>query len=204
MHDFDYDAWQKKIIARSASKRVGKKKGCHLPSDNLTPSQKRKLSGECKSVNLNKAITWEEYKELPKDLATEYYNHLVTEFKVGEGKIANDLFGITKSALIDYNHRHNIDFIKCGKGRKGFNKAKWESFVGKPLAVRSVEPVEVEAVEAVENPEIKNSTLNSFSFRFDKVTDMTAIINLIGNLPLPENAEVIIEVRSKQDKPIVF
>ena len=47
MHDFDYDAMQKKRIARGAShmKRGSKSKKCTLPSDYLTAAQKRRLNG---------------------------------------------------------------------------------------------------------------------------------------------------------------
>ena len=46
MHDFDYDAMQKKRIARGAShmKRGSKSKKCTLPSDYLTAAQKRRLN----------------------------------------------------------------------------------------------------------------------------------------------------------------
>lgn len=210
MNDFDYDCYQKKIISRSASKRVGQRKGCRLPSDNLTKAQKAKLSGEVVVVNLKQPITWEKYKALPKELAIEYYNNLVTEYKVGEGKIAHDLFGISKTSLMGYNRRHDLPVMKCNKGRwSGFDRKKWETFLGRPLEIRAVEEAD-EAVEEVEEmveetveetveevveEQKDNSTLNGFRFVFEDVTDMTEITNLIGNLPLPKNARVYIEVK---------
>ena len=41
MKDFDYENMQKKITARSASKRKGNRRGCKLPSDYLTAAQKK-------------------------------------------------------------------------------------------------------------------------------------------------------------------
>lgn len=59
MNDFEKEVREKKSIASGARHRVNgsKSKRCTLPSDYLTPAQRKKLNGEVYTVNLNKPIT---------------------------------------------------------------------------------------------------------------------------------------------------
>ena len=74
MHDFDYDAMQKKRIARGAShmKRGSKSKKCTLPSDYLTAAQKRRLNGPVSTYKLDEPMNWESFKAMPEDLQKKY------------------------------------------------------------------------------------------------------------------------------------
>ena len=74
MHDFDYDAMQKKRIARGAShmKCGSKSKKCTLPSDYLTAAQKRRLNGPVSTYKLDEPMNWESFKAMPEDLQKKY------------------------------------------------------------------------------------------------------------------------------------
>lgn len=76
MNDFDFDCKEKKAIARSAfhKKNGSKSKGCHLPSDDLSAAQRKKLNGPCKIVSLHQPMTWAEFKSLPHDIQQKYYD----------------------------------------------------------------------------------------------------------------------------------
>ena len=61
MHDFDYDAMQKKRIARGAMhmKRGSKSKKCSLPHDGLTAAQLRRLNGPVSTYKMDEPMDWE-------------------------------------------------------------------------------------------------------------------------------------------------
>ena len=100
MNDFDWDAKQKKIIARSARHMASKrgKRGCTLPSDNLTEAQRRKLNGECRTYSLREPLTYEQFRDLPKDLQVEYMTWLRETFRPTDRRIA-DMFGVSKTLV---------------------------------------------------------------------------------------------------------
>lgn len=78
MNDFEKEVREKKSIASGARHRVNgsKSKRCTLPSDYLTPAQRRDLNGKMESMNVNKPITWAELKALPPHMAKEYIETL--------------------------------------------------------------------------------------------------------------------------------
>ena len=65
------DERQKKAAGRGAYHKAHGGK-VHFPSDSLTPEQIEKLSGEVKTYNLKKPLTWAEFSALPEDLKKEY------------------------------------------------------------------------------------------------------------------------------------
>lgn len=77
MNDFDYDCMQKKRVARGAFAHVGRKRGkCRLPSDFLTPAQRKEKNGEVKSYNITRPMPWPEFKTLPEDLKREFFRNM--------------------------------------------------------------------------------------------------------------------------------
>lgn len=198
MTDFDFDVKEKKNIARSAKNRVGKRKGCSLPSDHLTEAQKRRLNGEIASVNMNEPISWERFKLLPTDLQQEYVQNLIDTYGIGNSMISENLFGLGRSSLTAHLHTNGINVT----GRKGPAKAlNIERFV------KFCRGETEEAQESEEQPEPKaeqkqeaafpapksDGNLTSWDFTFENVSDMCEIVKLISNLPIPKNARVIIQ-----------
>ena len=77
MNDFDYDCMQKKRVARGAFAHISSKRGkCRLPSDFLTPAQRREKNGEVKSYNITRPMPWPEFKALPEDLKREFFRNM--------------------------------------------------------------------------------------------------------------------------------
>lgn len=117
MNDFDYDALQKKRLARNAfAKGSRNRKGCRLPHENLTKEELQKLNGEVRTVGFNDKITWDFFKALPADLQEEYLNHLIDRFGIGLATIGRDLFGFAKSYLGIYVNRHGLRVNVPGHG----------------------------------------------------------------------------------------
>lgn len=74
MNDFDFDAIQKKNIARSAyARKTGARpRKVTMPSDYLTTTQTKELNGKMATYNLSKPMTFAEFKAMPQDLQREY------------------------------------------------------------------------------------------------------------------------------------
>lgn len=66
------DERQKKAAGLGAHHKAKTGGKVHFPSDNLTQAQIDKLSGEVKTYNLKKPLTWAEFSALPEDLKKEY------------------------------------------------------------------------------------------------------------------------------------
>ena len=66
------DERQKKAAGRGAYHKAKTGGKVHFPSDSLTQAEIDKLSGEVKTYNLKKPLTWAEFEALPLDLKKEY------------------------------------------------------------------------------------------------------------------------------------
>ena len=165
MHDFDYDAMQKKRIARGAAhmKRGSKSKKCTLPSDYLTAAQKRRLNGPVSTYKLDEPMSWESFKAMPEDLQKKYILNLQETYQTNDKMIAK-LFG--KSDVTVGEHRKRLGLNPIGKSRMTHDEitvrdAKWDAFCngvvgGKPGEPKKIENNEVEEpVKAPEQIEIK-------------------------------------------------
>lgn len=195
MNDFDWDILQKKRIARNASKRVGQRKGCTLPSDSLTKAQRDKLNGEVISVTLNKPISWDDYKSLPKALQTEYINDLVKRYGVSITRISTELFKLSEAAVKLYNARNDVEYLKVKGGSIKFDAEGWKSFLSGNQVEEIIEAEEVIEPKSNDGEAAEDGTLDEFRFIFQHVTDMSNILALLGNLPLPDDARIYIEVK---------
>lgn len=155
MTNFDYEVMERKSISRGAyhKKNGSKSKKCHLPSDDLTPAQMRKLNGPCVTYNLSKALSYAEFKALPGDYRVDYINGLNERFGVPLTRISEDLFGLHRTylwrALKDANlyDRLSDKFGHKGVRLKADEKAAWEQFCGiaGDEEVFTAEPAEAEA-----------------------------------------------------------
>ena len=153
MHDFDYDAMQKKRIARGAShmKRGNKGKKCTLPSDYLTAAQKRRLNGPVSTYKLDEPMSWESFKAMPEDLQKKYILNLQETYQANDKMIAK-LFG--KSDVTVGEHRKRLRLNPIGKSRMtrdevAVRDAKWAAFCngvvgGKPGEPKKIENNEIE------------------------------------------------------------
>lgn len=161
MNDFDWDSKQKKEIARSARHMTGKRgrRGCTLPSDNLTEAQRRKLNGECRTYTLREPLTYEQFKDLPDDLKREYMLWLQEAFKANDQSVA-DMFGVTRQTVREQRAKLCIDSIyqprqrmpkECVTAWEDWLRAYEpecegepapESNIGEPIPLRGVQPTD--------------------------------------------------------------
>ena len=90
---FRQDIAEKKKTATGAYHKVkgSKSKKCKFPSDYLTKKEKMKMNSEVKS--------WNDFKQMPKDLQIEYLQNLTNKYKVGSGAIEKSLFQIGRGTL---------------------------------------------------------------------------------------------------------
>jgi hypothetical protein len=107
MNDFDYDVLQKKRIARNAKYQKNGRKShkCTLPSDHLTEAQKRKLNGEIMTYQLNKPVTWKEFRRYPTDIQVKYLEHFANEHKCNRPMMA-EMFDVSLNNLNMYIGRN--------------------------------------------------------------------------------------------------
>lgn len=123
MNDYEYafkeDAKEKKAAGRVAFARKGgsKSKRCSLPSDNLTPAQKRALNGEVKTYDLNKPMAWDFFKMMPKDLQEEYIRKIVATFAVSLKGIDQELFGGSGVRFQQFVLRNGLN-VPRSRGKK--------------------------------------------------------------------------------------
>ena len=109
MTDFEYDNWQKKILAKNATKRKcgAKPKKCTLPSDYLTNKQIRERNGKIVSFNLNAPMTWSQYITLPDDIKKEYILTLRKKYNANQ-VVLSEMFGRGKSTISMEMKRLNL------------------------------------------------------------------------------------------------
>lgn len=107
---FIEDVKERKSIARGAFHKKGgaKSKKCTLPSDYLTRKEREKMNGEVKSWNLNEFYSWDEFKEMPSDIAAAYVSTLNQKHHVSMSTIAKELFNIADSTFSMHLHKHGI------------------------------------------------------------------------------------------------
>ena len=153
MHDFDYDAMQKKRIARGAShmKRGSKSKKCTLPSDYLTAAQKRRLNGPVSTYKLDEPMSWESFKAMPEDLQKKYILGLQENYGANDEMIGK-MFKKSDTVALRVRNTLNIKPLgkcKLNRNEKAIRDAKWEAFCngvvgGKPGEPKKIENNEVE------------------------------------------------------------
>lgn len=78
------DSIEKKKIARSSHNRkthCGKGGRVKFPSDYLSKKELKAMNGDVKSYNLNRPMTWEEFRSMPKDLQIMYIKNFAMNSK---------------------------------------------------------------------------------------------------------------------------
>lgn len=152
-------------------KNGSKSKKCTLPSDYLTRKEKMAMSGECKTYDMRKFYTYEEFKQFPDDIQLQYLNSLINRYDVTIAAIADELFHITQTGLYKYLRKHELlQYInKAPNGKSAMalqGRARLMSAIEKannpveePIPEPEVETPPVEVVESepiVEAPPIED------------------------------------------------
>lgn len=115
-------------------KSGAKSKKCTMPSDYLTPKQKKKLSGSVESISLAMPITSiKELRTYTESLQIEYLQNCITAY--GARRI--DLIKMLNSNGTNfrkYCERHNILLqypSSTGRGRSSHMDERWQGFIAK-------------------------------------------------------------------------
>ena len=170
---FRQDIREKKSAGRGAfhKKNGSKSKKCTLPSDYMTRKEKMAMSGECKTYDMKKFYTHEEFKQFPDDIKLQYLNSLINRYDVTIAAIAEELFHITPTGLYKYLRKHEllqyINKAPNGKSTRALQgRARLMSAIEKannpveePIPELEVEAPPVEVVESepiVEAPFIED------------------------------------------------
>ena len=151
MHDFDYDAMQKKRIAHGAAHMKHNRKGCSLPSDNLTAAQKRRLNGPVNTYKLDEPMGWESFKAMPEDLQKQYILNLQNTYQAND-KMIGKMFRKSDVTVGEYRKKlgiHSIGKSKMTRDKVGIRNTKWDAFCngvvgGKPGEPKKFENNEIE------------------------------------------------------------
>lgn len=195
MNDFDYDAMQKKRIARGAQhKRCGSKsKKCSLPSDNLTPAQKRALNGEVKQYNLNEPMTWEAFKAMPQDLQEKYVRDLHSRFNVGATTISREMFGLSECTLHVYAKHTGFNLATRTCRLSNSQRDVWERWLNREpelIEEEASEPTE-EMIEEMTEDDSKTVAepatfgIGAFHVEWCGEFDAAAFMAQLSKLPIP-------------------
>lgn len=133
------NAYQETIAERKAmasgarhKKNGSRSKRCSLPSDNLTPAQKRKLNGECRTYQTTIPLTWEEFKAMPTDLQKEHLDYVQGLTGAGINAISQVYFHMSDSALQWHCKANGIPAAPASRSRTQARTAR--EWMGEPTS----------------------------------------------------------------------
>ena len=163
------DSIEKKKIAHSSHNRkthCGKGGRVKFPSDYLSKKELKAMNGDVKSYNLNRPMTWEEFRSMPQDLQIIYIKKLRNEFGVPD-IVLGKAMGICKSSFSKAMSDLNLSLGRSAgaKGKQWLDSEKslkffeyWNRFKNKEDVVEedSVGD-EAKVVEEMDNPEVKSN-----------------------------------------------
>lgn len=151
MHDFDYDAMQKKRIARGAMhmKRGSKSTKCNLRQDNMTAAQLRRLNGPVSTYKMDEPMTKESFKAMPEDLQKQYIRGLQEMYQATDGMLG-EMFGASSVTVLGWRRKLGIDALpnsRVSPYEHTIRHAKWEAFCNGVVGGKPGEPGEPKTVE---------------------------------------------------------
>lgn len=180
------DSIEKKNIARSSRCRkthCGKGGRVRFPSDYKTKKELKAMNGDVKTYNMNKPMSWAEFKALPEDLKITYIKKLRNEFKVPDKNVA-EMMDVTRStfckAIKDLGLSRGSaaahESIKWDGTEDQKRFYSWCGFYQKSEEIAEEEPVTEE--EAVEETDISKEFSNVYGTPVvDGLVDGTKVKN---------------------------
>lgn len=145
------DVKERNSMKSGAFHRVNgsKSKKCTLPSDNLTPAQKRKLNGPVREWRVMEPMSWKDFKQMPLDLQQEHLHYIQNRFRIGPSQISALVFGMSDSAVYFYAQKKGLHYVTY-KGTHLSEETKkavsdWVNWVSEPAAEEPTEAVVVDA-----------------------------------------------------------
>ena len=161
MNDFDYDVMQKKRLAANRFRNARYKHGgCRLPSDSLTPAQRKRRDGPMMTYNLNQPMNWDAFRTMPQDLQQQYLDGLHTRFGVGPSDIAKYLFLRDPAALYRSTTAMGLTVAKRDKNRDMNSFLAW---------LRKADE-EARAAKAEKEPTVNTDSIHECPPSLDRLT----------------------------------
>lgn len=181
------DSIEKKKIAHSSHNRkthCGKGGRVKFPSDYLSKKELKAMNSDVKTYNLNRPMTWKEFRSMPQDLQIMYIKKLRNEFGVPDIILSKSM-GVGKSsfsrAMSDLNlslgksagakSKQWLDSEKSSKFYEYWNKFNNEKTVKEASVENEAEAVEDDSIE--EEAEVVEETDISKEKSNDYTTDNT-------------------------------
>lgn len=175
------DSIEKKKIAHSSHNRkthCGKGGRVKFPSDYLSKKELKAMNGDVKSYNLNRPMTWEEFRSMPQDLQIMYIKKLRNEFGVPDSVLGKAM-GVCRSSFSKAMRDLNLSLGKNAgaKSRQWIGSEKsskfseyWNKFENKKEGTLEKVIVEDEAVEEDnDNEESKDIEETDISKEFAQI-----------------------------------
>ena len=179
MNDAEYTLMQtnreRKALSRNAKyKRNGSRsKKCTLPSDHLTPAQKKGLNGMAQTYTMNEPDTLRELRLWPADIRHEYMEGLLERYNP-----SNKDLGMMLNCGPTYPHTTLPTHFGITRGRGGSHQTTeqsiaWSRFIGGEEPTLALAPEEPKVVmpdeEPVLSPTIAPTHLHS-PLTYDHIT----------------------------------
>lgn len=173
------DSIEKKKIAHSSHNRkthCGKGGRVKFPSDYLSKKELKAMNGDVKSYNLNRPMTWEEFRNMPQDLQIMYIKKLRNEFGVPD-IVLSKAMGVCKSSFSKAMRDLNLSLGKSAgaTGKQWLNSEKsskfseyWNKFENKKEDALEKVIVEDEA-EAAEENGADDTDISEMNYGTDKL-----------------------------------
>lgn len=125
---YEYEIKERKDLARQAAHRKGTRggKSCKLSTDGMSRAEIEKKHGQIEKVNLDRKITYADFRKLSKSLQTLYLEHLRDKYGARRIDIA-EMMGCSEGALRMYCKSAGVN-VRFGRGR--MLSREWLEFTG--------------------------------------------------------------------------
>ncbi len=189
---FEQTSRERKRNARGSFAKKGgsRSKRCSLPLDNMTAKQRKELNGAVETINLNKAMSYDEWAKLNLGLKHKYIEALYTMHHARLKDIAM-MFGRRENNLVRTFAAYSIDYKALGKKSKAYKKntpsPEWESFLANSATVSESEPevgsqpVEEENVAPGPSDAVKHDDSAPTTLKPIRLDVVSGSINYIGD-----------------------
>ena len=192
------DSIEKKKIAHSSHNRkthCGKGGRVKFPSDYLSKKELKAMNGDVKSYNLNRPMTWEEFRSMPQDLQIMYIKKLRNEFGVPD-IVLSKAMGVCKSSFSKAMRDLNLSLGKSAgaTGKKWLNSEKsskfyeyWNKFNKEEKAVEEDSIEDETEVESIKEASISKEFAQIGTYVTEN-TSSTKITNDPVTIPEPSQS----------------
>lgn len=173
---------EKKTTAYGARhvKRGSRSKKCTLPSDWLSPKQLRERNGAVMTWEMNKPVSFNVFRAMPKDIAQEYLDNLNN--LSANLCDASKMMGVSAPTLRNFIVRNGLSFAgKQGQKKTNDEAARWEKFLAgeEPEMVDNQEDV---AARTNDSATEKQNDTKTFQRNLATVTLLSGRVSFEGNI----------------------